>query len=199
MGINVQHVALLPRTLGSLFYFSPSQAHIYQLLHGLEGVVNLFDWRDNTAIERILREMTIPPQSDLSYQFSVLFEGQGIMVAPPWGAVYLDKDGLLMSESTMRYRAFLADNQLLFNSGMNEPEDQFGLMLLALAQLLEQERLDAAQELLEQHLLTWSAFYLQRLQQNEISPYYASLAEIATLFLAELRNDISFGRIDANA
>lgn len=183
----MQNVALLPRALGSLFYYAPSQAHIYQLIHGLEGVLRLFEWRHTAEIERLLNMLPLSPQEALSYQFSVLFEGQGQMAAPPWGAVYLDKDGLLMADSTLRYRAFLVENHLSFHSAINEPEDQFGLMLLALAQLLEQEKLEAAQILLEQHLLPWAPRYLRLLAHNDISPFYAVLADITALFLAEIQ------------
>lgn len=182
----MQNIALLPRVLGSLFYYSPTQTPIYQMIAGLDGVVRLFAWHDPAEVEQILQNLLIPEQEELGYQFSVLFEGQGEMVAPPWGAVYQDRDGLLMAESTLRYRAFLAEQQLVFTAAINEPEDQFGLMLLALAQLLEQEKLVAAQILLEQHLFPWSSRYLQLLAQNDVSPFYAALARIASLFLAEL-------------
>lgn len=183
----MRQAALLAKILGSLFYYTPARDDIFCLIMDLKDVIGRFEWRDGKKIDPILEELAAPERKELIWQFSVLFEGQGVMVAPPWGAVYQDKDGLLMSASTLRYREFLEKNQLRFTSSINEPEDQFGLMLLALSYFLETDNRAAAQELLDEHLLTWSGPYLQRLIENEVSPIYAALGKIASIFLAEIR------------
>ena len=75
------------------------------------------------------------------------------MPVPPRGSVYLEKDNLLMGETTADYRAFLQSQGMVFTDREREPEDQFGLMLLACSDLLAQGDNVAANRLLEAHLL----------------------------------------------
>lgn len=182
-----QHIALMPRVIGSLFYYSPDSPQVNPLIPQIESLSELFEWSDRAKIKLVCQNIELPREEELIWQFSVLFEGQGEMVAPPWGSVYLDKDNLLMGESTVAYRHFLAQNGIAFSADICQPEDQFGLMLLAAAQLLEQEKTEAVKELLEQHLMPWSYRYLECLSNNTISPFYAALANIATLFLQDLQ------------
>lgn len=182
-----QHIALMPRVIGSLFYYSPDSPQVNALIPQIESLSDLFEWRDRAKIGQICQNIELPKEDQLIWQFSVLFEGQGEMVAPPWGSVYLDKDNLLMGDSTVAYRHFLATNGIAFVADVCQPEDQFGLMLLAAAQLLEQEKTEAVKALLEQHLMPWSYRYLECLANNTISPFYAALANIATLFLQDLQ------------
>jgi TorA maturation chaperone TorD len=49
----------------------------------------------------------LPDDNELTWQFSVLFEGQGEMPVPPWGSVWLERDNLLMGDTTAEYQAFL--------------------------------------------------------------------------------------------
>lgn len=183
----MQTIAVLPRILGSLFYYSPKDEQIQTLFSQLESIPELFDWQDKSTVAELCRSIQLPDNDELIYQHSVLFEGQGEMAAPPWGSVYLDKDNLVMSDSTIDYRQFLAQNQLFFTSDIKEPEDQFGLMLLALSQLLEQGKSDAAVELLEQHLLPWGFRYLELLADSGVSDVYSKLAQITKLFLQQLQ------------
>ena len=182
-----QHIALMPRVIGSLFYYSPDSPQVNALIPQIESLSELFEWRDRAKIGQICQNIELPKEDELIWQFSVLFEGQGEMVAPPWGSVYLDKDNLLMGDSTVAYRHFLATNGIAFVADVCQPEDQFGLMLLAAAQLLEQEKTEAVKALLEQHLMPWSYRYLECLANNTISPFYAALVNIATLFLQDLQ------------
>ncbi|SQI44475.1 Twin-arginine leader-binding protein DmsD [Leminorella richardii] len=184
-------VALMPRILGSLFYYSPDDDRIWTLLTELNALSECYDGWDKQKIEQMCESFSLPERDDAVWQFSSLFEGQGEMVAPPWGSVYLDKDNLLMGETTLDYRRFLAQYGINFVSDVCQPEDQFGLMLLATAQLLESGRASAATTLLEQHLLPWAYRYLEKLADNKISPLYATLAKIAELFLRQVQQDYS--------
>ena len=123
-----QHIALMPRVIGSLFYYSPDSPQVNALIPQIESLSELFEWRDRVKIGQICQNIELPKEDQLIWQFSVLFEGQGEMVAPPWGSVYLDKDNLLMGDSTVAYRHFLATNGIAFVSDVCQPEDQFGLM-----------------------------------------------------------------------
>ena len=174
----------LAKLLGAFFYYHPKSEQINSLLEGLLQVDKLTNWSNQPLMTeqcQILKNQIAHPE--IEYQFSLLFEGQGSMIAPPWGSVYLDQDKLLMGESQERYRAFLQQQGLILNTGMNEPEDQFGLMLMAYAILLEKHQFQAAKQLLTEHLLTWAPAYLDSLKQNQISPFYQALAIIAEHYL----------------
>lgn len=176
-------IAVLPRFLGALFYYPPTSPDVLAIVGSLSALPALCPWAERAEMETLCQLWPEPEAEAFIWQYSVLFEGQGEMFAPPWASVYLEKENLLMGESTVRYRAFLRQHGLSFTGAQQEPEDQFGLMLLALAALLEQEKDQAAQTLLEAYLLPWSDRYLERVQQNPYSPFYAQLAAVTRLLL----------------
>ncbi|MGL4859897.1 MAG: molecular chaperone TorD family protein [Enterobacteriaceae bacterium] len=181
----------LPRILGACFYTSPLQAPVSTLVPLLAEVSQLFPWQQPDTIEALGHSLASFSPDLLAYDFSILFEGQGVMPAPPWGSVYLQQDNLLLGPSTLDYRHFLAQQGVQFSSQQQEPEDQFGLMLLALAQLLELQRPEAAGTLLSAHLLTWSSRYLQLVQETPLEqPFYHRLAQLARCDLQELADGL---------
>lgn len=186
-GSPAEWVALLPRLLGALFYYSPTAPQSQPLVEQLPHLHELFPWRDADAMRRRCLRMPDWQAQGLQEEFETLFEAQGNMIAPPWGSVYLDRENLLMGASTARYREFLRRNALHFAAQDQEPEDQFGLLLMALAWLLENDRRPAARELLEQHLMPWSGRYLERLRDNPVSMAYAWLAEVTCQWLTDLQ------------
>lgn len=181
----MQNLALMPRFLGALFYYSPATRTVRDLLAAFSSGdwETFYDWPEPQEIRALCADMQEPDD----YAFSVLFEGQGKMEAPPWGSVYLDKDNLLMGNSAVSYRRFLQQHGLALASDINEPEDQFGLMLLALAALLEAENTAAAHILLEQYLLPWGYRYLDLLKANRVSAFYARLARLTEIFLRDMQ------------
>ena len=76
---------------------------------------------------------------------------------------------------------------MTFNSRQNEPEDQFGLMLLACSALLDAGKDAAVNQLLEVYLLPWGYRYLERLQCNVMSPFYARLAVVTMRYLQDVQ------------
>ncbi|WP_392564042.1 Tat proofreading chaperone DmsD [Orbus wheelerorum] len=185
--LDINSINLPARLLGAFFYYSPESETLIQLQAALNEIESLFSWRD---FQQVINQRNIMidnlTDTELAYQYSVLFEGQGTMTAPPWGSVYLDKENLLMGESVARYRQFLAENNIVIQTGINEPEDQFGLMLMALALLIEAEQFTAAKTLLSEHIMIWAPRYLALLSENEISPFYRALAAIAESYLNQL-------------
>ncbi|MEZ9762476.1 molecular chaperone TorD family protein [Vibrio splendidus] len=156
------------KLLGSLFYQATSKELLITIVEAL------------VESEVLSKECLIALRSEdkdaLSAEFSRLFEGVGDMPAPPWGSVYLDKDRVVFGASTVEYRKFLELNQIQLDTGLREPEDQFGLMLFAHAYLLENNNIDSACELLGSHLLTWSPVYLERLNTASELSFYKKLS-----------------------
>ncbi|PMO00935.1 dimethylsulfoxide reductase [Vibrio splendidus] len=156
------------KLLGSLFYQATSKE---QLITIVEALVE-----SEVLSEECLLALRSEDEDALSADFSRLFEGVGDMPAPPWGSVYLDKDRVVFGVSTVEYRQFLELNQIELDTGLREPEDQFGLMLFAHAYLLENNNIDSARELLGSHLLTWSSVYLEKLNTASELSFYKKLS-----------------------
>lgn len=179
-------VAVLPRMLGTLFYYSPTSEEASSVISELAELPALLDWQNPSLIEEAAARLCSVDIAELPYQFSLLFEGQGAMPAPPWGSVYMDRENLLLGETAQAYRQFLRTNEVALDTDLNEPEDQFGLMILAMAYFMETENDNAVVELLGTHLLPWSGRYLELVAEADQSGFYRALAVVAEAFLKEV-------------
>lgn len=177
--------------LGQNLYCRPSNEN-KQIRDNLTQLPELLNWPDENKIANLVQALPALDVEDLEYQFSVLFEGQGQMPCPPWGSVYLDKDNIVFGETTAEYRNFLRQNSLEIKSESKEPEDQFGLMLLALSQLLEKGEAQAGMELITEHLMPWGTRYLELLAKNEVSQYYAIIAQITQDLFDSLQHEFEY-------
>lgn len=122
-------------------------------------------------------------RASLARDYRRLFVGPGPKEAPPWGSVYLDKDGVTFGASTLQLEDWLADQGISMSFGSSdEPEDSIGA-LLALLAWMAQERQDLVPELLEIHILTWSSHFFELMEQNSHHPFYQGLSGIARLSL----------------
>ncbi|MGP8305223.1 molecular chaperone TorD family protein [Vibrio sp. YIC-376] len=177
--------------LGQNLYTCPSVEN-EQIRDTLKQLPDLLNWPDKDKISQQIASLPELEIDELEYQYSVLFEGQGEMPCPPWGSVYLDKDNIVFGESTTYYRAFLRQHGLEIKGDYREPEDQFGLMLLALSQLLESENSEAGMELITEHLMPWGERYLELLANNNLSEYYALLAKVTKELFDVLQSEFQY-------
>ncbi|MFA3779785.1 molecular chaperone [Yersinia sp. 1652 StPb PI] len=187
----------LPRILGACFYYPPQSNTVQRLWPLLPQIAEIFPWPNPAKIARYCQQMPSIQPEQLEYDFSILFEGQGEMPAPPWGSVYLDKENILMGASTLQYRQFLSTFGLVNQSAIREPEDQFGLMLLAWVHLIEQQPTTkppsdkAALALLTEHLLPWAYRYLELVTNSQTEhQVYPLLAKIAECYLKTLQTEL---------
>lgn len=179
------------RILGACFYYSPQTETLQTLIPILTELPSLQSWQTTEQLQPICTSLAQANADEITYDYSILFEGQGSMPAPPWGSVYLEHDNTVMGESTAAYRHFLMNKGLVTETGVREPEDQFGLMLMAISALAEQGQEHAITELLEQHLLPWAYRYLALVQQAETEqPFYPNLAIIAEQYLRTLQQQL---------
>lgn len=129
---------------------------------------------------------------NLTDDFLHLFEGCDVMHAPPWGSVYLDREQVIFGDSTLTYRQFLTQNAIELNTGMREPEDQFGLMLMAISQLIEKNKDEAAlTTLLSEHLFTWAYRYLDLVELSAQTASYRALAKLTREWCLEVQDELS--------
>lgn len=195
---DMENIKTLSRVIGGLFYYHPSQ---YETV-GLSAVLSL-DHTGFTQFDTTIAAISATDPHTLSVWHDELFTGIGEMKAPPWGSVYLDKEAVVFGDSTLHFRQFLQQYGIKFETSHNEPEDQFGLMLMVIASLIEDNNLDAVTELLSKHLLPWAPHYLALLQQAAPAGAYRELAELGQAFIAALAKtfnaEIVPGKIYFNA
>ncbi len=170
--LTPQDLSIVVKALGAIFYYSPEQYH----------QVNLEAMFDETnpnvpLLSSVLTAIKNEDRNELQLEHDRLFSGTGDMPAPPWGSVYLDKESVVFGESMLAYRQFIQQCGLSFNSDSNEPDDHIGLMLMALGLLLEDEEHSLTKTLLQEHLIPWFDFYIQRLKNASNSIAYKTLAE----------------------
>ncbi|SMY32594.1 molecular chaperone TorD family protein [Photobacterium andalusiense] len=166
----MEQITILARVFGSLFYYPLTHTNNLELVKAMDNS------DEESLFSGLAQRMALDGEIALATDFQQLFEGMDVMPAPPWGSVYLDREQVIFGDSLLRYREFLAQQQMALDTGMREPEDQFGLMLLALANLIEQQQHEAAKALLEQHLLPWAYRYLELVEKSAKTKTYQYLA-----------------------
>jgi len=179
-------IAVVPRVLGALFYYAPHTSFARSARQDASLLTEHFHWQIPQTVTALCQQLTSPPD-ELEQDYAVLFQGIGKMPAPPWGSVYQDPENIVMGQSTLAYRHFLQKHGLECTVEQSEPDDHIGLMLLALASLLEQEKDAAVVELLECHLLPWAPRYFSCLKASATDHhFYQTLAQICEHFFADL-------------
>lgn len=184
MKVNLVKIEMILDTvklIGILFHQKMTKHELVDIVTALheEGVLSL------PTLNAVLEL----DEDILISDFTELFEGVGDMKTPPWGSVYLDRERVLFGESTLEYRQFLSDQGVDLNTGIREPEDQFGLMLLAYAFLLESGNVKAADKLMTSHLLPWGMVYLSLLNKVSHNQFYSELAQDILFWLQKLMGE----------
>ena len=178
----MEHIATFAKVLGSLFYFPVTHENNRQLCAALRD----HDAEQASPFHDVLIAMDKETPEALAEDFQQLFEGCEVMPAPPWGSVYLDKEQVIFGESTVAFRHFLTAQDMALDTGMREPEDQLGLMLMVLGMLLEAERNDRAKILLAEHLMPWFDHFHQRFHAATTVNAYRMLSETTAALLQAL-------------
>lgn len=183
----MNEIITLSSVLGSLLYYPLSHEHNQAILQ------QLTEWTEaEHPFLGLLEAQQQDAEDSVLEDYQQLFEGRESMPAPPWGSVYLDKDQVIFGESTLALRAFLRQHQIEIDTGLREPEDHFGLMLMSLSQLLcDAQSQNSGKVLLSHHLLPWGYRYLTLLKQSATTQTYQCLADIAQQWLEYLQQAFS--------
>ncbi|CFQ88954.1 Cytoplasmic chaperone TorD family protein [Yersinia frederiksenii] len=190
--IAYQHIALTGRVLGALFYCEPDSPACSDIVAQLSGGSWVAQWpygseEQLASIAALLAQPDVQETREEAWQR--LFIGPYALPAPPWGSVYLDKENVLFGDSTLKLRNWMAEQQVEVTLDMEEPEDQFGLLLMMSAWLAENQPEKLA-DLLAEHLLPWAYRYLDLLQSDAGHPFYQGLAQLATLTLIQWQHEL---------
>ena len=187
-------IALSGRVLGALFYHAPSHPDCASLIVRLAAPDWVSEWPFQppmlaTAAAQMAAGLA-DPAPVLNEAHQRLFIGPYALSAPPWGSVYLDKESVLFGDSLLELRQWMRAQGFTPQTGQNEPEDHFGLMLMLAAWLADQGQRQPLDELLAWHLLPWAERYLSLFTENAANSFYAGLGTLAKLTLSGWQNDM---------
>ncbi|WP_208787093.1 Tat proofreading chaperone DmsD [Yersinia canariae] len=190
--IAYQDIALTGRVLGALFYCEPDSPACSDIVAQLSSGSWVAQWpygREEklAPIAALLAQSAAQETREEAWQR--LFIGPYALPAPPWGSVYLDKENVLFGDSTLKLRNWMAEQHVEVTLDTEEPEDQFGLLLMMVAWLAENQP-EKLPDLLAEHLLTWAYRYLDLLQSDAAHPFYQGLAQLATLTLTHWQHEL---------
>jgi len=190
--IDYQQIALTGRVLGALFYYEPDSPACCDIVAQLRSGSWVTQWpygRDDqlAAIAELLMQ---PDKNEtLEEAWQRLFIGPYALPAPPWGSVYLDKENVLFGDSTLKLRHWMAQRQVDVTLAQEEPEDQFGLLMMMAAWLAEHQPADLP-DLLAEHVLPFAYRYLDLLQSTAGHSFYQGVAQLAALTLTGWQHEL---------
>ncbi|MCH7611735.1 MAG: molecular chaperone TorD family protein [Candidatus Marinimicrobia bacterium] len=139
---------------------------------------------DNFKLNTFLKELQI--------EYSRLFVGPFQLDAPPYSSVYLDKQGLVMGESTQQAIEFYVKAGLDPALEIHEPPDHIRVELEFMYYLLFQKVmdgnnrfLDISYKFMETHLIHWVFTFTNKIKDCTESKFYIRLAELLDSFLSK--------------
>lgn len=180
-----EDIAITARVLGALFYFEPQSEQSAALVNAFRDGSWAQQWPETIPFSaNVIDDFQAACDETLAHAWQRLFVGPYALPAPPWGSVWLDRENVLFGDSTLSLRQWMRDNNIAFEAGKNEPEDNFGTLLMLSAWLKENGREDEWQQLLAWHLLPWSGRFLTEFTEQASHPFYRALGKLAQQTLA---------------
>jgi TorA maturation chaperone TorD len=137
------------------------------------------------------------PQQDLLIDYAKLFVGPDVLLAHPYGSVYLDGPKILMGDSTIDVIARYQDADFAISPEFKEMPDHIAvelefLYLLCFNEALAQteERTDdqldwkqCRQSFIKSHIGRWIDDFCDKLRNNTQFDYYRHLADLTRRFI----------------
>ncbi|MCV3290488.1 molecular chaperone [Aeromonas media] len=165
----MQNDTAIARLLGALLYHSPNSETVTSILHAVAG-------QEGTLLQPLSQLALEVDADELEADFFRLLQGDGEMPCPPWGSAYLDPENALFGSSTLEFRAFLTEVGIQCDTGMREPEDHIGLMLMGFSVLLERGEHTHAAQLLTRHLMPFAPSMLASMEKHASTDFYRAIA-----------------------
>ncbi|MBG5919811.1 Tat proofreading chaperone DmsD [Providencia stuartii] len=188
---SLNHISLTARVLGAAFYYAPGDIQeIISLLSTLQWTEE-WPYGSHEQKQAIADKLAIiaTDNESLDEAYQRLFIGPYALPAPPWGSVWLDRENVIFGDSTLQLRDWMHAHSIDIHLSQNEPEDHFGLLLMMVAWVAENNP-SQLNELLAQHILSWGFHYLNKMEQEANFPFYTGLAELAHLTLASWQQSL---------
>lgn len=161
--MNTKTQAQALNILAIFYRYSPN--HDY--FHSIQQFFSAPDWQEHWPVCNGLGDLKEIDLSVLSNQeWLTCFGIEFPLAVPPWGSVFLDHEGVLHGESTQVVEKDLKRLQLTVETGVKEPIDHIGLLLMVMATLASQDRTQEMVVFYQRHVETWVFDYLEKLQKT---------------------------------
>ena len=183
--------------LGTCLVESPKTQGWQRAFEALSSAVRSAAWPfgDREELARAIEALDLAQVEGIDSRvatYARLFRGPGRLQAPPWGSVYMDRDGVTYGWTWVELRSWMRAHGFSGTYEENDPEDHFG-RLLVLAAAVAQKRPELLGEFLADHLLCFSGRFLDVLEGAALAragepagASYAALALVARMTLADV-------------
>ena len=194
----LESVSFAGDTLAPLFLQDPKNGAagvMFEALRGLDVDAAADEWpfvdrgSARAGLGQMVEGLREGVTEDLAWEYRRLFVGPGHKVAPPWGSVYTDHEGVIFGESTLSLRAWMRGNGVKRIAAEGDPDDHIGLML-ALMAWIARNRPELLCDYLREHLLTWAPHYLEIVERESAHPFFTGLAVLTTATLEGVRETL---------
>lgn len=177
--------------LGSCFVFHPVKEDAARAFGMLRDIDIALDWPFGEESERVEAARRLERGADefpvaASEEFTRLIRGAGFSPAPPWGSVYMDREKVMYGRTWLMLRDWMRAHAVSGLYAENDPEDQFGRLLILAAEVAR-ARPDLLCELLGDHLLCWSDRFLDAFAAAAATETYRGLALLCKTTLEDVR------------
>jgi len=146
------------------------------------------------AMIKMLQEYS---EEELLVDYARLFVGPSELLAPPYGSVYLEKEGRLMGDSTMAAVDFYRSRGLVMDADFREVPDHIAAELEFMYYLVYKEiealeasdmkaaaaALEAQDSFMHVFLLRWVDKFSGRIAENADTDFYRALAGCLSSFI----------------
>lgn len=191
---------LIGETFGPLFSEDPVQGQAGPVLAAiaeLDPESALEEWpfvqnRREAAAAALseLIEGAKRPRPELAEEYRRLFVGPATKVAPPWGSVYTDYEGVMFGHTALALTDFLVSNGISSQRERHLPDDHFGSLMSLLA-WMTREKPGLVPRFAAEHLLTWSGHFLQRVAERSEHPLYRGAARLCDASLQGFQEELA--------
>ncbi len=189
--------------LRRVFVAEPTRELIMQLQ---KGMINYFPFKEEDTqlqegiqcVKRYLQAIKLEEDFDsLHWDYTRMFIGPYRLPAPIWESAYVNKDGLLFQEETLKVRRLYLENNLMSLQHHVEADDHLGLELDFMyqlsnvaADLLKEEKVSQLQKILtdqkaflREHLLKWTPIFGEKVVEHAETEFYKGMVKILNGFL----------------
>ncbi|MGF1760270.1 molecular chaperone TorD family protein [Photobacterium sagamiensis] len=135
--------------------------------------------------DKVLNKLKTLSLSDWKQYFGLEYS----LPVPPWGAVYMDPEQAMNTETTIAVEKFLARYQIELNTGAQEPVDHIGLMLMIMAHLAHVDNYPLLEEFYRSHMAPWVYIYLSKLQELPLPDVIDSFVKLTEWTLSIIFNE----------
>lgn len=177
--------------LGACFLYHPVKEAAADAFGMLRGIDIAIDWPFGEESDRVRAAALLGAGADefpdaVAQEFTRMVRGTGFSPAPAWGSVYMDREKVMYGRTWLMLRDWMRAHGVVGQYAENDPEDQFGRLLMLAAEVAR-NRPDLLSELLGDHLLCWSGRFLELFEAGAQTSTYRGVAVLCRTTLDDVR------------